>query len=79
MINKAIETINRIEKDELTTDEKKYYIIQMLDELMSEVSEFDKSMIETFKKFLINDANNIQLGITCFYIKIYLNEIKGWY
>ena len=77
-LEKVIEKITQIEKDDLTIDEKKKCIIQLLNELMPKLSEFDKSNIEVYKNSLIY-TTDIKLGITCFYLKIYLNEIKWWY
>ena len=78
-IEKAIKAITEIEKDDITLDEKKYYTIQLLNELRNELGEFDKINIRVFIKILMNDKNNIQFGASCFHIKQYLNEIKGWY
>nr|DAQ53468.1 MAG TPA: hypothetical protein [Caudoviricetes sp.] len=78
-IEKTIKVITEIEKDELTTDEKKYYVIRLLNELRNELGEFDKINIRVFINILINDKNELQFGVSCFHIKQYLNEIKGWY
>lgn len=79
MIEKAIEKINRIEKDDVILLLKKHYIRKYLIDLLDKVDKFDRDNIIEFIKELFNDLNESEFGEVCFRIKKYLNEIKEWY
>lgn len=79
MIEKAIETITRIEKDDIKLSEKRYYIRKCIIDLLDKVDKFDMININEFIKKLFADLSENDFGEVCFRIKKYLNEIKGWY
>ena len=78
-LEKDIETITRIEKDDITLSEKKYYIRKCLIDLLDKLTVFDRNNINYFCIELFNEINENEFGEICFRLKSYLNSIRGWY
>lgn len=76
----TINEIQNTERDEKTLMlYKRYYIIELLNDIKENLDYFDKIQIDEYIGRMENELNDYTFGELCFQIKNYLNEIRGYY